>query len=132
MPCLGSGIADPFFCPLYTSNLLESPQTRHRRVVVYCGTMFRNLLVLLATSTVAIAQNAGAPSRVCVYDGLKYNTLISAMNDCGQSGTAVIPPSYNGQDPANAKNPQIWDFRHPESVKRLTPVTDFGVKGDAA
>ncbi len=100
--------------------------------MVYCGTMFRNLLVLLATSTVAIAQNAGAPSRVCVYDGLKYNTLISAMNDCGQSGTAVIPPSYNGQDPANAKNPQIWDFRHPESVKRLTPVTDFGVKGDAA
>lgn len=94
--------------------------------------MFRNLLVLLATSTIVMAQNSGASSRVCVYDGLKYKMLLSAMNDCGKDGTAVIPPSYGGPDPANAKNPQVWDFRHPESVKGLTPVSDFGVKGDAA
>jgi len=94
--------------------------------------MLRNLLVLLATSAMAMAQNGGAPSHVCVYDGLKYKTLLSAMTDCGKNGFAVIPPSYAGPDPANAKNPQVWDFRHPESVKGLIPVTDFGVKGDAA
>ncbi len=94
--------------------------------------MFRNLFVLLAACTIAMAQGSGASSRVCVYDGLKYKTLLSAMNDCGKNGTGVIPPSYGGQDPANAKNPQVWDFRHPESVKGLTPVTDFGAKGDAA
>lgn len=93
--------------------------------------MFRNVSVLVALSTIAMAQNSGAPSRVCVYDGLKYKTLLSALEDCGKNGFAVIPPSYSGPDPANVRNPQVWDFRRPESITGLTPVTDFGAKADA-
>jgi hypothetical protein len=66
-----------------------------------------------------------------VYDGLKYKTLLSAITDCGESGIPIIPPTYAGQDPANANNHVVWDFRRPERLKEFASVTDFGVKGDA-
>src|SRR5579863_206798 len=101
--------------------------------------MYRTIALALISCVAMSAQNSGNTNsnagpllnRICVYDGLKYKTLISAMNDCGSNGPAVIPPTYSGQDPANANNPAVMDFRRPERIKNLTPVTAFGAKGDA-
>jgi len=98
---------------------------------------WRPLIALLACicaldSAISVkAQNPTLVERICVYDGLKHNSLLSAMNECGERGLPVIPPTFSGQEPANAKNPVVWDFRQPEVLKRLTPVTEFGAKGDA-
>ena len=91
-----------------------------------------NWAALLGQTPSSTAPKTGPIlNRICVYDGLKYKTLISAMSDCTSSGFAVIPPTYAGQEPANAHNPTVWDFRRPDRLRALTPVTDFGAKGDA-
>jgi hypothetical protein len=78
----------------------------------------------------AQAIPAASVDNFCVVDGLKYKDVASATAACGNGGFVVIPPTFGG-DTSSSGSKSVWDFRHPESVKGLTPVTDFGAKGDA-
>lgn len=72
-------------------------------------------------------------NNICVVGGEKYRTIESAIAGCGGARLIVIPPTYAGTEwYANPNGMPVWDFRHPERVKGLTPVTDFGVRGDAS
>jgi hypothetical protein len=69
---------------------------------------------------------------ICVVDGLKYETIQSAITRCSGTGAVAIPPTYVGSDSYdNPKKIPVWDFRRRERVQGLTPVTDFGARGDA-
>jgi hypothetical protein len=88
------------------------------------------LTCLTFSSAIAIATAAPASmlDHICVVDGLKYMNVQSAISACAGSGVAVIPPTYAGPESSDAG---VMDFRHPERVKGLTPVTEFGAKADA-
>ena len=101
---------------------------------------YRTITVILLNCAVAIAEvAAGArpePSPtfngLCFVDGLKYSTIQSAISACAGTGMVVIPPTYAGTESSgNPEGIAVWDFRHSERPKGLTPVTDFGAKGDA-
>ena len=102
--------------------------------------MYRTMRDVLVGCTFALAQVAGvaplnsAPniSDICVVDGLKYGTIQSAISQCSERGAVVIPPTYAGTDRYHSPNKiPVWDFRRRERVQGLTPVTDFGARGDA-
>jgi hypothetical protein len=89
--------------------------------------MYRTIAVVLLASSNLIGQVGG--THTCVVDGLKYMTVQAAVAECAGGGLVVIPPTYAGEEPS--ASPNVMDFRHAERVKGLTPVTEFGVKGDA-
>ena len=103
--------------------------------------MYRTIAIVLVGSASILASVTGetpsksAPSvrNICVVDGVKYRTIQSAISECGATGAVAVPPTFDGTDSyENHTGIPVWDFRHPESVKGLTPVTDFGVRDDAS
>ena len=98
------------------------------------------IVVVLVSIATLLGQGAGAAgpksgltvNRTCVLDGLKYTTVSQAITGCAGAGLVVIPPTYAGTESAeDVKEAVVLDFRHPERLKGLTPVTEFGAKGDA-
>ncbi len=85
-------------------------------------------LISFSAAPLMGAAPTGTLDHICAVDGLKYMNVQSAMSACSGSGVVVIPPTYTGADSNDAS---VMDFRHPERVKGLTPVTEFGAKGDA-
>ena len=103
--------------------------------------MYRTMAIVLVGSAFILASVTGetpsksAPSvrNICVVDGVNYRTIQSAISECRATGAVAVPATFNGTDSyENHNSIPVWDLRHPESVKGLTPVTDFGVRGDAS
>lgn len=102
--------------------------------------MYRNLAIVLLQCGVLMGQvDGGVPpkavniSNLCFADGLKYTTIQAAISACGSGGTVVVTPSFPETDTfTNTDGVAVLDFRrHAHPPNGLTPITDFGVKGDA-
>jgi len=89
--------------------------------------MFRVIVMVLLGSANLVGQVGSA--HTCVVDGLKYMTVEAAAAGCAGSGLVVVPPTYAGGESDAGSN--VMDFRRPERLKGLIPVTEFGAKGDA-
>src|ERR1700746_1406673 len=95
-------------------------------------------IVLLECSAVLGQVTGGAPlksanlNNLCFADGLKYTTIQAAITACAGGGTVVISPGFPKTESfTNPDRVALFDFRGDGHHDGLTPVTDFGVKGDA-
>ncbi len=101
--------------------------------------MYRTIAIIVLGCAAGFGQTGGAAStttlttgKLCFVDGMQYQSVQDAVSDCGGSGVVVIPPTYSGSDSGqDVSGGHVLDFRRPATVKGLTPVTQFGTKGDA-